>query len=260
MGFGFDGAYDFELNNILFTPVQSPPMPLVDIPKLKLWLADTYQKRFDMTRMLVHFGRSALDVIGEQYPWDLTVAYWNLFGVMPGFINNFDTEFPELLQYLLDCWQFESINDLGGLVFLPTRATNLGVGFWHTDPEGFGLRNYISFERQDVNKLYLRKTNFFSNIKVDIGTPVDVDIMCQPDNFLCEVPLDSTRAFYINNINAVHTTFQDVQNTERICVIVSPRYKRNLHGEIAPKDGIWDRLKPLIMQSANTYSQYAIRY
>jgi len=252
------GDLDHELNNILYTPLLTPEFPIFDLEKLRFWLDDTFKNFNHLTKFFTTINLCAENDMSIDYPWRLTVAHWNITGERnPGYINNFDSLFPEIVTHVLDSWKMTE-NELGTLTFLPMKTSHIGYGFWHSDPEPYGLRHYISFENNDINTLVLRKTREFYNkfvLKRYLGSSAKfVNTLCSEREYQCNIPLLSTRAFFINNTNAMHSTLTKVAGKERICLISAPK----ISGDIGVN--FYKRNKKFILDSAAHFKDYSITY
>ena len=95
-----------ELIDILYTPLDVLPKPDYDIGSLQNWLNSNHTKLAKFKEFLAGTGNTAEKII-ENYPWDLTVAYFNVNDTGPGWLGDFDKTFPELSKYLYECFNYE---------------------------------------------------------------------------------------------------------------------------------------------------------
>jgi hypothetical protein len=109
-----------QINDILYTPLDVEQKPEFDVENLKNWLLNNYQPLSKYKDLLSHTN-NASENRNENYPWNLTVAYWNLFDDGgPGWLGKFNEEFPLLSKHMYECFNL-SIEDVGLIVFLPIR-------------------------------------------------------------------------------------------------------------------------------------------
>lgn len=238
-----------KVMDILYTPLDCPEMPDFDRTKLKEWLHQTYKKQTDKTRSILDDRiNSTEEVVGDRYPWDLTVGFSNMEGNGPGWINNFDQEFSELSK-----WLFESLGvdyeDVGTVLFFPVRPEHTGFGFWHNDPDPAGMRVYLEFEMTDTNKLFMRRFKEKYEQRTVFPRPLDIAAHCEPE--LLEVKiLHPRQCFYLNNVRAVHATYTEVPGKTRIaCFITANKPKA---------DSFLKKVVPLILRSSVKYKEYAL--
>lgn len=237
-----------QLNDILYTPLDVPEKPNFDIKKLQDWLSSNHQPLSKFKNILSNTSNAAENII-ENYPWDLTVAYFNLFGGnTPGWLGNFNNEFPELSKYMYECLGL-SIDEVGLIVFLPIKQGHTGLGFWHNDTDWYGLRHYFEFENHDANKLLLKKTKVDYTTRPDFVYPIDEDKFLQEEVFECKV-LSPRQSFFLNNVRSVHSTYTVVPNVTRIAAFVTSRYGEGMD--------IRDKVEKLVIRSAEKYKDYAI--
>lgn len=236
-----------EIRNILYTPLDVPQRPCYDLNQFKFWVKENYKTLFHYKEILSITGNAAEQVI-ENYPWDLTVAYFNLFDDRSnGWLGDFNLQFPELATYLYESFNL-TIDELGLIVFLPIKANHTGLGFWHNDTDSFGLRHYLFFDRPDENKLLLRKTKINYTVRQNFQIPKDEHLF-QEEIFECKL-LSSTQSFFLNNINSVHSTYTQIPNLTRITAFVA--------GKIGKGNDTRKKVEDLIVRSAEKYKEYAI--
>jgi len=237
-----------QLNDILYTPLDVPEKPKFNLENLKNWLSTNYIPLSKYKNILSDTKNTSEQQI-ENYPWDLTVAYFNLFNNEgPGWLGNFNQEFPELSTYMYECFNL-SIDDLGLIVFLPIRQGHTGLGFWHNDTDWYGLRHYFSFEEFELNKLLLKKTKIPYTERPSFKVPIDEDRYLQQKTFECKI-LSPKQSFFLNNIRSVHSTYTVVPNVTRIAAFVT--------GKVGKKENTIKKIENLIIRSAEKYKDYAI--
>ena len=234
-----------DLLDILYTPVDTPPRPELDVNKFKAWLAENSPKQKEQVKIFNNSTLIASDKV-INYPWDLAMGYCNIFGNGPGWMGNFNTEFPEFSAWLHESFNIP-IEKVGVMLFLPVNPTHTGVGFWHNDPDYSGVRHYIAYDDSDQNKLLIRQTKI----------PYDkrVELMHLPDTaFADEIQecklLKNDQSFYLNNFRAVHATNTTKIGSTRIACIISPQFT-------APHS-LTEHCRELIVNSAKKFSDHAI--
>jgi hypothetical protein len=232
-----------EAANILYTPLDVPPPPEIDIEKFLSWVKRVYPQpeKGDAAKA----KSTAEELMPDNYPWDL------VFGAYNGkWIDGFNTEFPELADYCLSAFGITT-TELLTAVFLPIRASVTGLAFWHNDVDETGFRFYLVNEHSDKNPLLLKKivepTSYIPNLKAPI--PEDHPAL-QKEVHVCNFPSDR-HAFYINNIRAVHSPMVNVP-ANRIAGFIT--IKRHLQPYVKKIS------EPLLIRSAEKFKDYAIHW
>lgn len=234
------------LNDVLYTPLDVPSKPEYDISDLINWLNENHTKLSKYKDFLAGKGNTAEKVI-ENYPWNLTAAYFNLTNNGPGWLGDFDKRFPELSKYLYECFNM-TLDDLGLIIFLPIREGHTGLGFWHNDSDSYGLRHYFEFEELGKNKLLMRQTKEKYESRVGLQVPIDEGLLSD-EVIECKV-LHNRQSFFLNNVRAVHSTYTEIPDCVRIACFVTF------------KTGMTERCKEvitdLVINSAKKYKDYAV--
>ena len=237
-----------QINDILYTPLDVPDKPEFNINQLKNWLTRNYQPLSQYREMLAGNSFTAEKVF-ENYPWDLTVAYFKLFNENePGWLGNFDQEFPELAKHMYESFNL-SIDDIGLIIFLPIKHEHTGLGFWHNDPEWYGLRHYFAFDNPDTNKLLMRRTKIAHDERPNFTIPIDENEHLQDEIIECKI-FSSTQSFFLNNVRSVHATNTITPNGTRIATIVT--------GKFGKRKEMQEKIESLIVRSAEKYKDYAV--
>lgn len=234
-----------NLNDVLYTPLDIPDKPVYEINDLKSWLSSNYITLSKYKEILNTNSHASEDVIAN-YPWDLTIAYYNLSNNGPGWLGDFDKKFPDLSNYIYESFDM-TFSDLGLVVFLPIKHNHTGLGFWHNDSDSYGLRHYFEFEHSNVNKLLMRKTKKYRDSRISLFCADEKTI--SEEIIECRI-LHNRQSFFLNNINAVHATYTEIQNSTRIACIVT--FKYNMMERC--KDVITD----MVIRSVKKYPEYAI--
>jgi len=237
-----------QINDILYTPLDVPNKPEFDIDQLKNWLTRNYQPLSQYREMLAGNSFTAEKVF-ENYPWNLTVAYFKLFDDRgPGWLGNFDQEFPELSKHMYESFNL-SIDDIGLVIFLPVKQGHTGMGFWHNDPEWYGLRHYFVFDNPDTNKLLMKRTKIDYDERPNFTIPIDENEHLQDEIIECKI-LSPTQSFFLNNVRSVHATNTITPDVSRIAAIVT--------GKFGKRKEMQEKIESLIVRSAEKYKDYAV--
>jgi hypothetical protein len=237
-----------QINDILYTPLDVPDKPEFDINKLKSWLSKNHAPLSRYKDTLAGTNNTAENII-ENYPWDLTVAYFKLFNENePGWLGNFDKEFPELSRHMYESFNL-SIDDIGLIVFLPIKQGHTGLGFWHNDTDWYGLRHYYSFDNINSNKLLMKKTKLAYTERPYFPLPIDESIYLQEETIECKV-LSPTQSFFLNNVRSVHSTYTVTPDVTRIAAFVT--------GKVGQRETMQQKIESLVIRSAEKYKDYAV--
>ena len=232
--------------DILYTPLDTAPMPNIDLDKMYQWLAESNkaQERF---RKRINRYTSESNSPVPIYPWNISIAYYNMIGEGPGWLNNFDKEFPELVNYISTCFGID-LENFGSIVMLPMKDTTEGAGFYHQDHDWYGLRLYLEFEETDKNFLLIRGTKIPYDKQEMIDTPVDESLL-QKKEHQAKI-LNNKQAWYVNNVRACHSTFVGAVGKRRIAVLLTSRFTNH--------DLVFPKIQELVMRSVDKYPDYTI--
>jgi hypothetical protein len=232
--------------DVVYTPLDTPKMPEVDVPKLLNWIDDSHKQLHGYNKKLMDNGATAEARLGDKYPWKLTPVYFNSTSMPDGWLNNFNIIFPELSTYFCKAFDLD-LEDLGGILLLPTVDTHQGLGFWHQDTDSIGLRMYLAFDDFN-NQLLTRKTKIKYTEKLDHNNPLLEDLL-EDEILNCKI-LDKNQCFFLNNVNAAHTIYTNVPNKTRIAVFFAERHSK--------RDYLISKIEPLVINSAKKFSDYSI--
>lgn len=235
--------------DILYTPLDVPPQPNYDVVQLRKWLADNYVP-LSRYRSILRQQRNISEHIIENYPWDLTIAYFNMTDTGPGWLNNFDRQFPELSTYIHQAFGLP-LEEVGLVIFLPMREKHKGLGFWHNDTDVSGLRIFFEIEDLEKNKLFTRRMKVPYNTRPNIQLPMNEDYYLQKEVFECKI-LSSTQCHFLNNIRAAHATYTEEPGAHRIAAFVTSKLKNG--------EKFLNLVKPLILRSAEKYKEHVIMW
>jgi hypothetical protein len=233
--------------DVLYTPLDTPAMPPVDVPKLLSWIDDNHDRLHNLNKNIARSGTTAEGILGNKYPWKLTPIYFNNTIDSTGWLNEFDVKFPELSTYLHSAFDL-TLNDLSAIMLLPTLSTHEGIGFWHQDVDHIGLRMYLEFDDID-NKLYLRKTKIKHEVKPDHRNLFLLEKMLQPEIIDCKLH-SKNQCFFINNKNAAHTIYTNVPGKTRIAAFLVEK--------VNDRDRLLAKIEPLVVNSAIKFKDYSI--
>lgn len=226
--------------NILYTPLDTPDVPVTDIPKLLEWITknQAIQKEF-------RIGRDASKDanLKNLYPWD--IIYPKINDVWQ---YNFDQEFPELAEFFYSAYGLDE-SDINTITLLPVKNDFNGVGFWHSDPDEYGLRMYIE-NQEPENFLLIKPTVEPYELRQVFGTDQNFKDIKLQDKILSVKLRAHNQTFYINNVRAVHAVNTTNTGSLRIAVIVickkTPRLTKIVND--------------LVVKSAEKYPDYAIHW
>lgn len=237
--------------DVIYTPIDGPEQPKIDVPKFKQWLKDNYEETVPFKNALTGNDQTA-EVTVDNYPWDLTVVYYKVdYGGTvrgPGWTCKFAEDWPELAEWIPKVYGLE-LDDLGVIMFLPMRDEHEGEGFWHNDPEPHGLRFYIDFEEPNTNKLFMRRTKTRNPVKPHYGYPFNKENYLQPELLECKIA-SPQQAFFLNNNNSAHATYTVKTGLTRIACIVACKP--------STKKKVTDIVVPIINRSAEKYKDFSL--
>jgi hypothetical protein len=234
--------------DILYTPLDVPDLPEnFNVEKLETWIKNVYPQK-----QVNEAVWTSVKVLGETYPWDLTFAhYTDNKNNSYGWLNNFDKEFPELVDYFLKAFNLD-YDDIGVITFLPMRQEKTGLGFWHSDIDETGLRIYFDNELPEENPLLIMPTNIpFIKRPHELLKAVEEprkDMFQVDKQLVCPV-LKRTQAYYINNVRAVHSPYIN-KPCRRISCFITPKWNT--------LESVKNKTKDLIVQSAIKFKNHAI--
>tara|TARA_B110000503_G_C7113684_1_gene399319 strand:+ start:484 stop:1212 length:729 start_codon:yes stop_codon:yes gene_type:complete len=227
--------------DIIYTPLDLPPCPTVNLSKLYSWIDDTYPQtdllKFTHSKILAKHSHKA------EYSWNTTFAKaltWR---------NNFQEEFPEIVEYVTKGWGF-SDNEMLGVILLPKRVDLLAKGFWHSDADKLGLRFYIEFENLKNDKLLFKKTLTHSISDENLFRFFEEDTELEKITYEAKI-LNNRQPFYINNYAAAHTVY-NVSDQRRVAVILGTSHEKNYNVSIKQK------VNKLVVDSAMKFHKEAI--
>lgn len=251
-----------SLLNVLYTPLETPPQPVFDLELLKNWISENYLLQTTDSRKGIDYiikqyltvdTKKVYEKIVNNYPWDLTVAYFNTgpSHCQVGWLGNFDTKFPDLSKFLYERFGIP-LDEVGTIILLPIKENHTGLGFWHNDPDWFGHRFYLEYERPEENTLFLKSTklpyterfNFLSDDTAENHKKYLQDAIHQ-----CRI-LSTKQSFFLNNVRAVHATNTVIPNLTRIAGFITPKHGR--------REQFISYSKDLIISSAEKYKDYSI--
>jgi len=224
--------------DILFTPIDGPLVPQIDLSLLRTWINETFEIQNYPARK---DGLKKNDP--EIYPWKSTYAK-----IQKKWVNNFETLFPELSTYFSDAYYLDPELILDVLL-LPLKDDKTGTVFWHADPDLNGLRFYIE-NQQTEDFLYMVKSNAPVNSQSELGLPSKPNIKDFKRKLYVPKLPNLKQPFYLNNIRALHAVNNKTASSGRISVIVTVDKQMDK----IPK------LEKLILTSAEKYKDYSIYY
>ena len=226
-------------HDILYTPLDTPTVPVTDTEKLLEWVMKNTTKQEILNRL----DASKVSEVAKTYPWNIIYPKHNNV-----WQHNFNNEFPELANFFHSAYGLKE-EDINTVVLLPVRSDFAGVGFWHSDPDEYGLRMYI--ENQAVeNFLLIRPTVEPYNERPNFGLSQSSNNIPLQDITLNAKLYSANQTFFINNFRAVHAVNTVNPGTLRIAVIVAcprtPELTAHIHD--------------LIIKSAQKFKDFALTW
>jgi hypothetical protein len=239
-----------DSNDILYTPLDTAPMPDFSLNLLYNWLENNCNTLTTYKDFFTRANSKTGEQMVKDYPWDLTPVYFNVADEGPGWLNNFDQEFPELSRYFYEAFNLD-LDDIGFIILLPVKTTYQGFGFWHNDPDYSGLRMYLGFEDFENDKLFLKRTKIAHSNKIlpKYLYPIDHKIYLQDELINCR-PLKDNQCFYLNNFRSVHATYTHRAGTKRIAAFITSKAGR--------QQTMIKKVNELIVKSALKFKDYSI--
>jgi hypothetical protein len=240
-----------DFKNILYTPLDCPPVPEFDKEELMKWLDDNAAALHSNTILAEASGMFPGNRI-KNYPWNFKMPYLGLSGYVAGF----DKKFPQLVDYFINAFGLKQ-SEVIGILLLPIKSTHTGYGFAHQDFDFRALRMYLDFEYPEENKLYLhftkephdKFTDWFFKAK---DNNVSIDTYIQPGKVEARI-LKPTQCFYLDNVRAQHSVWTGRPGNNRLAVQVMTTFSTNT--ELAEK-----RIGDLVKRSAEKYADYAVHW
>jgi len=228
-----------NFNEILYTPIDSVPVPDYDLNKLLEWVQNHQNQN-----LAIRKDSSKIKNLADSYPWDIVYPKYN-----GEWAFNFKQEFPEIANFFSLAFKLNE-NDIRTVVLLPIKNNFVGIGFWHNDPDPHGLRIYLENEEPD-DFLLIKPTVEPYNEHRSFGrgsiNPVIPNIPLQ--DITHSAKLKSRRqAFYLNNTRAIHAVQVPQLGKLRIAVIVT----------VFANTDINNYLNNLICTSAEKFSNYSL--
>jgi len=237
-----------QFENILYTPLDAPPMPEFDLDDLYRWLEQSHARQDRLRKLIRRFTSENNQQLGE-YPWDISIAWFNMTGRGPGWMEGFQERFPGLADHINSCFGIP-MEQFGAVIMLPMKSNTEGAGFYHQDNDWYGLRMYLEFEDYDNNDLLIRPTKEPYDQQTMIETPVDLSLL--QDREIKAKILDRRQCWYVNNVRACHSTYVRVPGKRRIAVLLVSRFTNF--------DLVFPKIKELVMRSAEKYPDYVIEW
>lgn len=234
------------LSDIIYTPLDVS----TDIPynkkKLVEWCDENYKNLHNYRAKLI----SAEKDLPTTYPWDLVPVFWNLYSDGSGWINQFDVEFNEFKNWILDTFKILE-SDLGSIIFLKLRSSYTGWGFWHIDADPFGLRVMLDVDL-DNEKLFVKKFKEKYTKRPNLPSILNSDSM---HDELIECKLVHPRQSHILTCRlAGHATYTISPNKDRICMIIINKVDMESTKRFAKS------VSELVSRSIDKYREVAIFY
>jgi len=220
--------------DIIYTPLDIPEAPKVDLTNLMNWIQE------HQASQIIHNRYDSSEIMSaEEYPWNIIYSRHRY-----QWYKNFDILFPQIAEYVSTNFKI-SIDEIEDLVLLPLKNNFVGTGFFHSDPDGYGLRFYI--ENNEPNDFLLIQKSTKPHI-----TRSQI-LNSSPEDFCSTLYrpklLKPNQAFFINNVRALHAVHSTRADCVRIAVTVTvPKSIHTMNTE----------LRDLIVNSAEKFSDYSI--
>lgn len=220
-----------SIDNILYTPLSCPAQPAYLIADINAWATDN-SAEIAVQKNKLNEEQHIAELNVDNYPWNVTVVYRKFDSSDCGWVGGFDNQFPELAKYFYEGFGL-SLDDLGIVLLLPIKQNHVGLGFWHRDPDNYGLRMYLEYENQQENTLLIRANDDKQNVKQ------------------CKI-MSNKQGFFLNNNLSEHTTYTTVPNKTRIAVLIIGKLDQQ-------SQEMWkQKIAPLVERSAAAYPNYAV--
>lgn len=233
-----------DMLDVLYTPLDIPLCPEIDIDKLYWWIYQTYPQK-ELLRQTSRYwiGHDRM----ENYPWDSTFCKHNY-----KWLNNFDTLFPEIKNYLLEGFGLEE-HEYSVMGMIPARKESVGFGFWHTDPDYLGLRFYFCFDDLENNGLYLKKVKNKEADESYLYSNFDLYMdLLEEETIKAEI-YHPRQAFYLNNIKSGHSVYNSKPG-RRCAVIIGTNYSP-IHDKENKFGYLRERYNELVVRSALKFKE-----
>ena len=216
--------------NILYTPLDLPEPPKVDINELRQWI-----NQYKNDQIIENRTDYSKALPADEYPWDI-IWVRNKFK----WHKDFAEKYKELANYCIEGFGVTE-EDVFSVHLLPIKKTFSGLGFWHADHDEYGLRFYIENNETD-NFLYVKPTVNACDSRAQL-----VKEQKFQDKTLSAKLLKPNQSFFINNVRAVHAVHTTELSPSRIAIIVA-----------VPKPLLTHKLKNLLISSAEKYKEYSL--
>ena len=238
-----------SLINILYTPLDCPPQPEIDLNKFNAWIKFYWEETANRREHLKKIGKVGEDKV-HNFPWKLTSAY----NSKEGWGGDFDKKFPELAEYFTKAFDLELTNIMN-IILLPVKDDHEGLGFWHQDHDEYALRMYIDFGDPE-GKLFIKKTKLpydnqpaISPRYFPTGECPNIEDFLDTEMFNCDI-VDTKQCFFLNNVRSAHATWTSKLGVSRIAVIV-------YHDG---SEKVLDRIEKLVLRSIKKYKKHVITW
>jgi hypothetical protein len=231
---------------VLYTPLDTPNAPNIDIEKLKTWIDShqSYNSKYDAGSIMP----------SDVFPWKVSYIKES-----NKWCNNFNVEFPELAEYVSSAYGLQPDDIVTG-IFAYAKSDFEGMGFWHSDVDSSGLRMYIQNEETD-DFLFIKPTtqpfNDFPTDRLKGGNSeislMDGSFQIQTDIIHSAKLLKPTQCFYLNSVRGVHAIKTNKKGCTRILLALTLDLSIGIQN-------LPEQLKKLIVNSAQKYKDYAIMW
>lgn len=235
-----------DILNILYTPLDVPPVPSYNKEDLKKWcVKNSNQKIVNRENEEEWYEKKGIPR-EDNYPWKIAHARENF-----QWIDNFNIHFRELSEYFCSTYLLKE-EDVSGIVLAPVKPNYTGATYWHTDPDEIGLRLYLENNEIDRDFLLIKPTVEKYKRRAEIGyIPPDGNSDKIQNVIHSAKIMKIHQAFYINNVRAIHTVNVEVSNSNRFAVLILTKFSA---------ETLKEETKKLILDSAEKFSDYSIKW
>ena len=230
-----------DVLNILYTPLDTAEPPKINVDKFLTWAYGIQYQN------LAKAGDASKAMSADLYPWHIVYARhsgkWQA---------DFNKEFPEISDFFCQVYGMPE-EEIYSIVLLPVRTDFVGPGFWHSDPDGHGLRVYLENDQVDDFLLIRPTVHPYDTRQLKAVPRNGVAPHIQTVEHSAKL-LRPNQSFFINNIRAVHSANVAKLNSMRIACIISG------FNELNNMDNMKPDLQDLILRSAEKYPDHVVRW
>jgi hypothetical protein len=229
-----------DILDILYTPIEVPPIPIFDRLKLNEWCLNNYNQSISNRRD----GKGITP--SNIYPWNIVYVRSNF-----AWVDQFNVHFPNLAEYFYSAFHLDE-KEIISIVLLPIKHDYTGTTYWHADPDEIGLRLYLENNEMDKDFLLIKPTVNKFHTRAELGGIPTNGISHKIQDVVHSAKmLKSTQAFYINNVRAIHAVNVEQPNLNRLAVLIIT----GMNAKYFPI-----KTKDLIIKSSEKFSNISIQW